>query len=326
MSGAVGSSSREDFSPLAIPPEDATEAAVSAPAAAPRPLPRALATARDLLALTKPGVTLMCVATASAGLWVAPLRPGVGTIIGTLLGTALAVAAAAAFNMFLERDLDRRMQRTRRRPLPDGRLAPGAAVALGSVLAVAATVLLWTQVNRLTALLALIALLSYVLVYTPLKRQTHLALWVGAIPGAMPPLMGWTAATGRLDLAGWALFLTVALWQLPHFLAISIYRRAEYTRAGIKIVPEELGETVARAQCVIFTAALLPASLSLPALGVAGWIYTAAALPAGLGWLLLALAGLRAPSGPTWARRFFLASLVYLPVIVLGLMLDAVFR
>jgi protoheme IX farnesyltransferase len=277
--------------------------------------------ARDLLTLTKPSITAMNVLAALGGLALAPGEVPWYRAALAILGTSLAVASANALNMVWERDGDRLMARTASRPLPQGRLTPELATSFGLLLGALSFAHL-LLVNTLTAALGLFALLSYVLVYTPLKRRTPLALLVGAVPGAMPPLMGWTAATGTVDLPGLVLFGILLIWQLPHFLAIALYRKDDYARAGIRTVPVVRGDAVARAQAIAWTTALLPVSLLLVPLHVASWLYAGAALGLGLWFLVWSLRGLRPGAGIPWARRFFFASLVYLPALTLALALD----
>ena len=282
-------------------------------------------TLRDLTALLKPSITGLSVFMAAGGLWLASSsHPGGDPllILGALIGTALAVGSANALNMVLERDGDRLMARTASRPLPDGRLAVGPALAFGVIVGVGGlATLLWTT-NALTMWLGAAALVSYVGIYTPLKRRTPLALLIGAVPGAAPPLMGWTAVTGTLDGPGVALFGVLLIWQIPHFLAISLFRMEDYARAGIRTVPVVRGERVAKLQALAWSTALLPCSLALIPLGAAGWLYLVVALGAGIWFWSFAARGLAAGAGVPWARRVFGASLVYLPVLVVGLAVD----
>ena len=279
--------------------------------------------ARDLWALTKPKITRMNVLMAlggyalAGGLWDAP------RVLTALIGTALAVASANVLNQYLERNIDGRMARTASRPLPNQRMTPGAALGFGIVLGIASVVMLWFLVNPITAGLGLFALLSYVLVYTPLKQKTPLSLLIGAVPGAIPPLMGWTAATGVVDPGGLALFGILLVWQLPHFLAIALYRKDDYARAGFKTVPVVRGDRVAKAQAVAWSFALVPITLALIPLGVASWLYGGIALALGLWFVGWSLRGLRADAGVKWARGFFLFSVAYLPALILALAVDA---
>jgi protoheme IX farnesyltransferase len=294
---------------------------LSAPAAAPpsRPLAEQL---RALVELAKPRITVMVVVTFAGGLWLAPGGAAHGRHVLALLGTVLIVAAANALNMYLERDVDGRMERTRRRPLVEGRLSPEAAVGFGAVMAGAALPLLLLGANPLTAALGLLAFASYVWAYTPLKRVSGAALFVGAVPGAMPPLMGWTAATGRLDAPGLALFGILFVWQLPHFLAIALYRAEDYASAGIRVLPLSVGVAATRWQILVWTAALVIISVLPVRFAVAGRWYLAAALLLG-GWFLArALAGFGAAPPRRWARSVFLASLVYLTGLFAALALD----
>jgi protoheme IX farnesyltransferase len=277
--------------------------------------------ASDLLSLSKPRITAMNVLMTLGGLALAEGATTWPVALAACVGTGLAVASANALNMVLEAEGDKHMARTAGRPLPTGRLSVSAAVGFGLALG-ASSLLVLGSVNLLTAALGLFALFSYVLVYTPLKRRTPLALLVGAVPGAMPPLMGWTAVTGSIDLPGLSLFAILLVWQLPHFLAIALFRKADYARAGIKTVPVVRGDRVAKAQAVAWATALIPISLVLVPLQVAGWLYGGVALVLGLwffGWSLL---GLREGADHAWARKFFAASLVYLPALTAALALD----
>jgi protoheme IX farnesyltransferase len=279
---------------------------------------------RDLVVLTKPGVTRMCLVTTAGGLLLAPTSPSSTTIVAALVGTALAVGGANAFNMWWERGTDRLMARTRTRPLPAGRLTPAAALRFAWALSVAAIAVLVAGTNLLTAALAAAAIASYVLVYTPLKFRTPAALVIGAIPGAMPPLLGWTAATGSIEAPGLVLFGILFVWQIPHFLAIALYRKTEYARAGIKVLPLVRGDAIAKIHAVLWAMVLVPLTLLLAPLGVAGDIYTYSAFALGAAFLGWAFTGLDNQAGPRWARGYFLASLVYLPALTLALLVDVV--
>ncbi len=281
------------------------------------------ATASDLLQLAKPRITALVVFTTAIGLWLAPHGLPPVTVALTLVGTVLIVAAANVLNMYLERDSDALMTRTMNRPLPAHRMEPHLALKFGMALAAVSVPLLTFAVGALPGLLASIALVSYVLLYTPMKRQTATALLVGALPGAIPPLIGWTAATERLDLPGVLLFAVMFLWQVPHFLAITLFRKAEYARAGLVVQPNEPGgEREARANIVRYTVALVAVSLLFVPIGVAHGAYLAAALLLGGVFLGYAIAGLRPKAGVRWARNLFLLSLVYLPVLFAALVID----
>ncbi|MEZ4266048.1 MAG: heme o synthase [Myxococcota bacterium] len=288
----------------------------------PVPARTTLATIRDYAELTKPSITRMCLLMTAAGLGLAPGDASLTVIIGALAGTALAVGSANALNMWWERKSDRLMVRTRTRPLAEERISPVAALVFSLCVGVAGLALLAITTNALTTLLGFIALASYVLIYTPLKYRTPLALVIGAVPGAMPPLMGWTAVTNSLDAPGLVLFGILLLWQMPHFLAISLFRKHDYARAGIRIVPVVRGDEVARRQAVAWATGLVPVSLLLTPLGVTGTLYLVIALMSGLAFLGFAITGLRQTTGPSWAYRFFIASLIYLPLLTAGFVLD----
>jgi protoheme IX farnesyltransferase len=276
-------------------------------------------TASDLITLVKPRITALVVATTAAGLWMAPVALQPPRILWTLVGTVLLVGAANALNMYLERDVDALMRRTRNRPLPARRLAPEVALWFGISLATVSIVILTLGVNPLTALLGVIAFISYVLFYTPLKQKSHVALLVGAVPGAMPPLMGWTAATYSIDLPSLVLFFILFLWQIPHFLAIALFHKEEYERAGIKILPLEKGERAAKHWIVRYLVGLVAVSLYPVWLRMAGEIYFWTALLLGAIFFLWGCYGLRAAAGRRWAISFFLFSIFYLPAILLVL-------
>ncbi|MEZ4256825.1 MAG: heme o synthase [Polyangiales bacterium] len=201
---------------------------------------------RDLLALTKPRITLMVLLTAAGGMWLEGVAVSWGKLVATLVGMSLIVGAANSFNCWLERDLDRLMARTKNRPLPAGRLAPRTAVMFGAALAALALPVLYFGVNPLTGVLGAAAFGSYVAIYTPLKTLSPAALLVGAVPGALPPLMGSAAASGRITAEGLLLFGLLFLWQLPHSIAIASFRKAEYEAAGMRVLPAVRGDRVAR--------------------------------------------------------------------------------
>ena len=279
-------------------------------------------TVRDVVSLAKPRITLMVLITTAGGLALAG-SVDLRTAFLTLLGTALVVGSANTLNCWLERDIDRFMTRTQNRPLPAGRLSPNVALLFGLVLGGVSIPLLTLGVNRLTGVLAAIALVSYVAVYTPLKQKTPAALLIGSVPGALPPLIGWTAATGKLEWAGIALFGILFFWQLPHFIAIAIFREAEYTRAGFRVLPAVRGLRVAKVHAVVHSVLLLLVTLSLVPLQVAGLSYFAFALLLGLGMVVLALRGFARDAGHRWARQLFAASLIYLPMLFVALAVDA---
>lgn len=278
--------------------------------------------ARDIVQLAKPRITLMVVATFGGGLVLAPGSLPRWRVVMTLIGTALIVSAANALNMFLERDVDGLMDRTRNRPLPQHRLSPLVALTVGTLFATSAVPLLFLGANFLTGVLGVSAFLSYVAIYTPMKRTSPAALFVGAIPGALPPLMGWTTVTGHMDAGGLALFAILFLWQIPHFMAIGLYRARDYERAGIKLWTLVLS---ARASCyaiIAFSLALVFTTFLLPPLHLAGMHYLAAAALLGAGFVGFGAAGLRKAAGRIWARSLFLVSIVYLTLLFAALFVD----
>jgi protoheme IX farnesyltransferase len=278
-----------------------------------------LAQARDLVLLSKPRLSGLVVLTCAGGLALAPGEIGLARAILAVLGTAAVVGAANALNSYVERDSDGLMRRTRDRPLPAGRVEPTVALALGVLVPLFAIPVLALVANPLTALLAFVALVTYVLVYTPMKKRSTLALFVGAVPGAIPPLMGWTAVTGRLDAGGLALFALLFAWQLPHFLAISIYLAEDYARGGLVVFSLVHGERTTRAWIAATSAALAPVPIALAALGVATPAAAGVAAALGAGLAAFALAGVGKVGG-RWARSFFLATLAYLPLAFAALL------
>jgi protoheme IX farnesyltransferase len=277
----------------------------------------------DLLALAKPRITTLVLITTAGGYWLAPVKAGPLVASLTIVGTILIVAGANALNMYLERDIDGLMERTKDRPLPAGRMAPRVALWFGVALSVAAVPILAIGANATTALLAVLANLSYVLAYTPLKQRSHWALLVGAVPGAMPPLLGWTAATGTIGAGGLVLFGILFLWQVPHFLAISIFRKDEYAHAGLKVMPNTLGLRATKHSIARYLFALLAVSLLLVPLGVERVGYTFLAGTLGTIFLGWGCWGLREEAGARWARSLFGISILYLALLFCALMIEA---
>ncbi|HVV86063.1 MAG TPA: heme o synthase [Kofleriaceae bacterium] len=278
----------------------------------------------DLLALVKPNIAIMALLTAAGGMSLAPGALGNWGVTVLLLGTALIVGAANTLNMYLERDIDCLMSRTKTRPLPARRLAPQVALVFGLAQAAIAVPLLTFGLGPtgpLTGLLAVIAFVTYVLVYTPMKQRSHIATWIGAVPGAMPALMGWTAVTGRADLGGLAVFGVLFFWQIPHFHAIALYRSKEYERAGLVTLPGARGTAAARREIAGYALVQLAVSLALYPLGVSGLGYLVVAAGGGVAYAAYAIAGLRGGDA-RWARRLFLASIVYLPVVFTAMVID----
>lgn len=265
----------------------------------------------DLVALVKPRIMIMALLTAAGAISLAPGVASATQSLWLLLGTALIVGSANTLNMYLERDVDCLMARTKNRPLPGGRLQPATALAFGALLGVIALPVLLVA-GPIPAALGLLALILYVGAYTPMKQRSHWSLWVGAIPGAMPALMGWTAATGRVDVPGLAVFGVLFFWQIPHTHAINIYRQREYEAAGLKTLPSTHGLASTRRAILGFLFVQVTISLYPALLGVAGLPYLITAIALGALVLIQAFSG----DGSTrWARNVFLTSIVYLPIL-----------
>lgn len=290
------------------------------------PLPRAViagwrAKVSDYWTLTKPEVNSLVVASSMAGFylgWRGPMNYML--MLHTLAGTLLVASGTATLNQWLERQSDARMRRTANRPLPSGRLSASEALWFGIVLSVAGCLYLWWAANLLASELAFLTLASYLLLYTPLKRKTTYCTLVGAFPGAMPPLIGWAAARGSLNLEAWILYAILFIWQFPHFLSIAWMYREDYERAGLLMLPvnDPQGRKAAR-QILVTSLALLPISLLPTWLGQMGWVYFMGALPLGLGLLYCGVLTAKVRSNQL-ARRLLLASVFYLPLIF-GLMI-----
>lgn len=274
----------------------------------------------DLIALVKPRIMIMALLTAAGAASLAPGTIAVVDALWMLAGTALIVGSANTLNMWLERDLDCLMLRTKDRPLPTGRLDATTALVFGAIQG-AISIPVLAKINLVTAALGLLALVLYVGVYTPMKQRSQIAVWVGAIPGAMPALMGWTAATGKIDLGGLAVFGVLFIWQIPHFHAIAMYRQRDYDAAGLKTLPGTHGLSRARFEIALYLIVQVAVSMLPVALGVAGWIYGATAIALGAFVLVQGLPGAR--TGTTkWARNVFLASIVYLPLLFAVMVFD----
>ena len=279
---------------------------------------------RQYVALTKPRITWLILMSTGVGYFFGHKRPWSGAadwslLLHLLIGTGLIASGTAALNQWYEREADRLMRRTADRPLPSGRMTANRALWFGIVLAVLGFVELWFGTNPLCALLGAFTLGSYLFIYTPLKQRSHLSTVIGALPGAMPPLMGYAASAGTLTNEAWTLFAILFIWQFPHFLAIAWMYREDYARAGIRMLPvvEPDGRSTAR-QMVLYASTLIPVSLFPVLLGMSGKIYLVGALLLG-GWFFYT--GVRVALDRTngRARQVLLASVIYLPVIY-GLM------
>jgi len=270
----------------------------------------------DFVTLTKPRVNLLVLVTTVIGFHLGN-RSGtdLALLFHTVVGTFLVASGAAAFNQILERDVDSRMRRTMLRPLPDGRLGTREATIFAAAISVAGVLQLWLGANGLAALIAIATIASYALIYTPLKRVTSFATVIGAVPGALPPVIGWAAARGDLSLEAWVLFAIVFFWQMPHVLAVSWLYREDYARGGIRVLPVEEPEGRSTSmQVVNYAAALIPVSLLPTVVGLAGRAYFVGAIVLGVFSLALAVRFAQQRT-PERARQLFYASLVYLPVL-----------
>ncbi len=280
---------------------------------------------KDYLELTKPRITALVLVTAAAGFLVGASGGFDGMLFfHTMVGIALVAAGTGAMNQVLERDVDALMVRTRGRPLPAGRISTLPAAVFSGLMAGAGVAYLLLTVNLLTAGLAAATFATYDFVYTPLKRVHSFSTVIGAVPGALPILGGWTAATGQLAVGGWVLFGILFLWQLPHFLALSWLLREDYGAAGLRML--SVGDTEGfktRHQTLVYTLALLPVSLLPSVLGLAGVFYFGSALVLGAGFVWTAAQFSRQISQQR-ARRLFRFSILYLPLLLLALVLDKV--
>ena len=283
------------------------------------------ARARDFVALAKPRLNMLVVASTLAGYAMADGDPlGIVRVCGLLLGTGLVAGGASAFNQVLERDLDARMRRTRLRPMADQRLQPIEGAMYATVIAMTGLLMIAATANLLAAGVALATLVIYTTLYTPLKRRTSFSTVIGAIPGALPPIIGWAAADNALPTPAWTLFAIMFLWQLPHFLAIAWMYRDDYARAGYPMLPvlEPDGRSTGR-QSVVYAAALVPVSLAPMLLGITGKLYFAGALALGLAflWLTVRFALTRSTRD---ARRVFFGSITYLPLLWILMIADRI--
>ncbi|PYV42096.1 MAG: protoheme IX farnesyltransferase [Acidobacteria bacterium] len=279
--------------------------------------------AADFLELTKPRITLLVLATTMVGFYLAaPASIPLALLSHTLLGIGLVAGGASALNMWLERRPDSLMRRTAGRPLPSGRLQSGHALSFALVLSGAGLVYLFLWVNHLTSALAVITLLTYLFLYTPLKTRTWLCTLVGAVPGALPPILGWIAATGKISLGGILLFVIVFLWQLPHFYAIGWMYREDYARAGFPMLP--VIDTTGRRtgwQASAYIQARILVTLLPTAAGLAGFLYLVGAVLSGICFLVCGVLFARLRDFVS-ARRLFVVSVFYLPLLMALLVID----
>jgi len=279
----------------------------------------------DFYELTKPRIVLMVLVTALVGYYAGSGRiPDYLQLIQMLIGTALAAGGTLALNQFIERDTDAMMTRTCRRPLPDGRVQPYDALWFGIVLTLLGLGYLAVAVNLLSAVVAAAITASYLLAYTPMKRHSSLCVPVGAVPGALPPVIGWVAASGQLSVDAWVLFAIMFLWQIPHTLAIAYLYKEDFAKAGIQCLPviEPDGESTNR-QILVHCSALLAVSLLPTLIGLAGATYFIVAFLLGVAFLASGVSLIVTPTRAS-ARRLLFASLIYLPALLLVMALDRV--
>jgi len=282
-----------------------------------------LPAARDLVELTKPRISLLVTLTAAVGYF---MGSGAGVaaegLFFLLMGTMMVASGANVLNQVLERDADARMMRTRGRPLPAGRVTPNTALGFGVILGLGGVLFLAFTLNLIAAVLAAATLACYVFVYTPLKRVTSLNTLVGAVPGALPPLGGWAAASGAVPREAWLLFLIVFLWQVPHFLAIAWILRDDYVRGGFRMLTVHDTDGVLTGRHIALGAlALLPVSLAPTLLGMTGSTYFFGALALGIAFAALSLYMARRPTVRR-AKWLFLGSVLYLPALLAVMMVD----
>ncbi len=275
--------------------------------------------------LTKPRIAFMLVLTSAAGFYLGANKGFDAMLfINSMVGILLLAFGVATLNQVWEKETDALMERTAKRPLPTQKISSTEALVFGVSLCVVAEIYLAFLVNALTAVLGLIVIIGYVLLYTPLKTRTSASTAVGALPGALPPLMGWTAAANEITLGAWVLFAILFLWQFPHFLAIAWMYREQYAKAGILMLPvvEPAGKITAQ-QIVIFTILLLPVSLAPFFIGIAGLIYLIGASLLGLWFLWTSVQAARAKSIEK-AKKLLLVSVIYIPLIFLLMVFDKI--
>lgn len=279
----------------------------------------------DFYELTKPRMNFLVVVTTMVGFYMAADVIPWALLLHTLLGTTLTAASASVFNQLIERDYDALMPRTRNRPLPGGRVTPAESALWAVLLGILGVLWLAMFVNLLTAGLGLFTLLSYVLIYTPMKRTTSLCTIVGAVPGAIPPVMGWTAYYNALSAEALALFTILFIWQMPHFLAIAVLYKKDYEQGGYKMLPviDDAELSMTTRQVIVYLLAMIPVALSPVWFNMAGSLYFAAALVLTLGFIYYGIQLARTRTRAD-ARRLFFASIIYLPLLLAFLMFDRV--
>lgn len=281
---------------------------------------------RDYWELTKPGINASNLMAVFAGFWLAGYGSlNFGLLLATLLGAALVTAGSCAINNYIDRDIDPLMARTRNRAVAAGRIQPQSALWIGILLTLAGVALLGSLVNPLSAILAAIGFLAYVFIYSIWTKRT--TIWntvIGSIAGAVPPMIGWAAVQGTLDLTAWVLFLFMFIWQPPHFYALALMKTEDYRGAGIPMWPVVKGPADTRRQTVLFVILMLPASLLLFGTGVVSWLYLGVAILLGGAWIYQAMIGWSSLDDEDWARKMFFFSILYLTVMQVVMVIDPI--
>ena len=280
---------------------------------------------RAYYVMTKPRAMFVVLVTAAAGyLFAVEEAVELTVLFHLLVGAGLAGGGSIVLNQVMERDHDRKMERTQGRPMPTGQVTPLEGVVYGVLLSVVGTLWLWAGVNAITAILGALCVLSYVLLYTPLKRKTTLNTAVGAVPGAIPPMMGWTAATGEVGTGAWLLFLILFVWQFPHFLAIAWIYKDDYARAGYRMLSGvDPDGSMSGRQAVINSAVLLPLTMLPASFGLVGWVYTIWAVAVGMALLGLSLVFAYARNRDS-ARYLLRGSIIHISLLMILLVLGKV--
>lgn len=278
---------------------------------------------RDYLELTKPRLSMLSLITALIGYLAAQSSQDMLAFITFLVGTTLCAGSAGALNQWLEWEADSMMVRTKSRPIPAGSMTPQNALYFGLITGVLGGVMLLVMVNALSAVIAWATIISYVLVYTPMKKKTHWCTEVGAIPGALPPLIGWAAAEGSISTLGWILFAFLLFWQIPHFMAIAWMHKDDYARGGFPMVPtyDRNGKFTA-VRSLLFTVLMIASSLAPTLWGFTSWVYGGLCIICGLWFLGKAWVFYKASPKEASAKKLFFVSIIYLPIILLALLLD----
>ena len=274
--------------------------------------------------LAKPGIIYGNLITTAGGfLYGSILHIHFGSLLGILLGTSLVIAGGCVFNNFLDRDIDMHMKRTQKRATVTGAISPGATLVYGSSLGIVGLLTLGIFTNTLSTMIGAFGLFSYAIIYTYFKRHTVHGTLIGAVPGALPPLAGYTAATNQLDVSAWLLFTILVLWQMVHFYAISIYRLKDYAKAKIPLMSVVYGVQATKIQMSLYACGFMVAIVSLAYFSYAGLLYLAIMLPLSLWWLIIVFMGLWTAESSAWARKVFFMSLIMLPAFSVALALNA---